>query len=71
MLSEFEKQKLVYRTQSVKCPICGGKVMPFDLEGHVVISSPEYSKTTWLNCVTTQCTSCGYIMQFRKDTFLK
>lgn len=71
MLNESEKHKLLSRTESVKCPVCGGKVMPFDLEGHIIISSPEYPQTTWLSCITTQCVSCGYVMQFRKDAFLK
>lgn len=65
------------KLRKVKCPVCGSHNLIFnDIPTQVVSFSNtekdiDFSKVSFINCVSGECLSCGYILQFRLDTLLK
>lgn len=68
--TESEKQKMQPKIESVKCLICGNSDVQYIEHPTHIIGFPktgadiDFSKVSYLNCVTGVCQKCGYIMQF-------
>lgn len=78
MFSEEKMHKIESRLSQIKCPICGcSKFLPFNRYSQV-ISYQENEKgelnpshVSSINCIRVNCISCGYVMLFKENLFLK
>lgn len=77
MFTNSEKQKMQSKIENVKCLMCGNSDVQYIEYPTHIIGFPktdvdiDFSKVSYLNCLTGVCQKCGYVMQFAVDVLTK
>lgn len=75
--TDSEKQKMEPKIENVKCLMCGNSDVQYLEYPTHVIGFPktgddyDFTKVSYLNCVSGVCQKCGYVMQFAVDVLTK